>query len=235
MPLWDDNPFQRAVPPYVTWALIGTNLVIFLVESGMSDLGFKAMIATYGSTPAAIVRDAGYSPAVSPYLTLVTSQFLHADILHFFGNMIFLFVFGDDIEDAVGPLRFLGFYLACGIAADLAFVAGAPHSPVALIGASGAIAGVLAAYLMLRPCAKVTTLVFRVIIKVDAYWVIGAWVIWQIWQIASQAKDDVAYMAHVGGFVAGAALFPLLRRPGVRLFECLRGTDGGSPAAGASQ
>ena len=220
MPLWDDNPFKRAVPPYVTWALIATNLVVFLIESGLSDLAFKAMVATYGSTPAAIVRDAGYSPAVSPYLTLVTSQFLHADILHFFGNMIFLFVFGDDIEDALGPLRFLAFYLACGIAAALAFVASAPHSPVPLIGASGAIAGVMASYVMLRPCARITTFVLRVLVKVDAYWVIGAWALWQIWQIASQAKDDVAYMAHFGGFVAGAALFPLLLRPGVLLFQC---------------
>jgi membrane associated rhomboid family serine protease len=199
----------------------------------MTDVGYKAMVATYGATPAAIVRDAGYSPAVSPYLTLVTSQFLHADFLHFLGNMFFLYVFGDDIEDALGPLRFLAFYLLCGMAAVLAFVAGTPHSPIALIGASGAIAGVLAAYLMLRPCAKVTTLVFRFVVKLDAYWVIGAWGLWQIWQIAAEAKDGVAYMAHVGGFFAGAALFPLMRPRSVRLFECFRKPDD-APATEAS-
>ena len=102
MPLYDENPFQRTTPPYVTLCLIGANLVVFLIESGMTHIGYKAMLATWGATPAAIVRDAGYSPAVSPYLTLVTSQFLHADFLHFLGNMFFLFVFGDDIEDALG-------------------------------------------------------------------------------------------------------------------------------------
>jgi membrane associated rhomboid family serine protease len=231
MPLWDDNPFKRAVPPYVTWGLIAINLIVFLVESGMSDLGFKAMVATYGTTPAAVVRDSGYSPAVPAYLTLVSSLFLHSDILHFLGNMIFLFVFGDDIEDAMGPFRFVGFYLLCGIAAALAFVGSAPHSPVPLIGASGAIAGVLAAYLMLRPCAKITTLLFRFIVQLNAYWVISMWALWQVWQLWSQPKDDVAYMAHVGGFIAGAALFPLMRRSGVRLFQCIPAEERPDPPA----
>ena len=231
LPLWDDNPFKRAVPPYVTWGLIGLNLVVFLFESGLSDLGFKAMVATFGTTPAAVMRDSGYSPAVSPYFTLVSSLFLHSDILHFLGNMIFLFVFGDDIEEATGPLRFVAFYLLCGIAAALAFVASAPHSPVPLIGASGAIAGVLAAYLMLRPCAKITTLMFRFIVQLNAYWVISAWALFQVWQLMSQPKDDVAYMAHVGGFMAGAALFPLMRRRGVRLFQCVRAAERADPPA----
>ena len=235
MPLYDENPFKRATPPYVTLFLIGTNLVVFLIESGMTDIGYKAMLATWGATPAAIVRDAGYSPAISPYLTLVTSQFLHGDFLHFLGNMFFLFVFGDDIEDALGPVRYLAFYLVCGIAAALAFVATTPHSPIPLIGASGAIAGVLAAYLMLRPCAKVTTLVFRFVVKLDAYWVIGAWGVWQIWQLSTEAKDGVAYMAHVGGFAAGAALFALMRPAGVQLFECFsKSEESDTPAAGAS-
>jgi len=230
MPLWDTNPFKRTVPPYVTFALISINVVVFLVEAGAPD-GGRAMIATFGVTPAALIRDIGVSAAVSPPLTLVTSLFLHADFMHILGNMVFLFVFGDDVEEALGRLRFIGFYLVCGVAASLAYVWGAPHSPIPLIGASGAIAGVLAGYLMFRPCQKVSVLVFRFVVRVDAFWVIGGWALWQLWQVTAQAQDGVAYMAHVGGLVAGAALFPLMRLPGIDLFDCIEERE--EPAAQA--
>src|SRR5438128_1510512 len=114
LPLWDTNPFKHRVLPYVTFTLIAANVLVFLVETGSTDEGMRAMIATYGVTPAALVRDAGVSAAVPPYLTLFTSLFVHADFMHLLGNMIFLFVFGDDIEEALGWLRFIAFYLACG-------------------------------------------------------------------------------------------------------------------------
>jgi membrane associated rhomboid family serine protease len=228
MPLWDTNPFKRDVPPYVTFALLAINVVVFLVEAGAADEG-RAMIATFGVTPAALVRDIGVSAAVPAPLTLLTAMFLHADFMHLLGNMVFLFVFGDDVEEALGPLRFIAFYLVCGIAASLAYVWAAPHSPIPLIGASGAIAGVLAAYLMFRPCQKVLVFVFRIVLRLHAYWVIGGWAAWQLWQVTVQAQDGVAYMAHVGGLAAGAVLFPFLRLPGIDLFACIE--KGGPPVA----
>ena len=231
LPLHDNVPTRTF--PIVTIGLIAANVLVFLFEVGATDESMRAMVATYGVTPAALIRDTGVSAAVSPYLTLFTSLFLHADFMHLIGNMIFLFVFGDDIEEALGWLRFIAFYFACGIGASLAFVASAPHSPIPLVGASGAIAGVLAAYLMFRPCQKVTVLLLRFIVKLSAYWVIGGWAVLQLWQISVQAQDGVAYMAHVGGLVVGAILFPLMRQPWVELFSC--DEDSSEAPAGGSE
>ena len=153
-------------------------------------------------------------------LTLITYQFLHANFWHVFGNMVFLFVFGDDIEELIGHWRFLVFYLACGVGAGLAFILSAPGAATELIGASGAVAGVIAAYLMFRPCAKVTVLLGLIPLRIRAFWVIGGWALWQIFEATSRAQGGVAYWAHVGGLATGAALFLFMRPPGVRLFEC---------------
>jgi membrane associated rhomboid family serine protease len=149
-------------------------------------------------------------------------MFLHADVGHIFGNMIFLWVFGDDVEEALGRRRFLAFYLLCGVIGALAFVASDPTFDGPLIGASGAISGVVIAYAMWRPCAKVTVLVSVIPLRISAYWVIGAFVLTQLWNLESAGKSDVAYWCHLGGMLAGAALFPLMRLPGVQLFECVR-------------
>jgi membrane associated rhomboid family serine protease len=156
-------------------------------------------------------------------------MFLHGSILHIVGNMVFLWVFGDDIEEALGHGRFLAFYLACGVCAGIAFVLSDPNSSIELIGASGAIAGVLAAYLLFRPCAKVTVLIIWLPVRVRSFWVIGGWAIWQFYEIANRVQDGVAYWTHVGGLVAGAILFVLMRPPGVELFECAD-----TPPAGGS-
>jgi membrane associated rhomboid family serine protease len=140
--------------------------------------------------------------------------------MHVFGNMIFLFVFGDDIEEALGHWRFLAFYLACGICSGLAFVASDPSSTTGLIGASGAVAGVIAAYLLFRPCAKVTCLLGLIPLRLRAYWIIGIWAVWQFIDAAGRVDDGVAYWAHVGGLITGAILFVMMRPAGVRLFEC---------------
>ena len=147
-------------------------------------------------------------------------MFLHANFMHVFGNMIFLFVFGDDIEEVLGHWRFLGFYFACGIGAGLTFVLSDPSSTTELIGASGAVAGVISAYLLFRPCAKVTVLLGLIPLRLRAYWVIGGWAICQVFEVASRIQDGVAYWAHVGGLITGAILFVVMRPPGVRLFEC---------------
>jgi membrane associated rhomboid family serine protease len=237
MPLWDDNPLTLPKLPVATWGLIIANVVVFIVESVASPQ-LQSTLLTYALIPAALTNTAGVPPGVSPYVTLVTYQFLHADVLHILGNMLFLWIFGDDIEEAMGPLRFILFYLGCGIAAGLAFTASAPHAATPLIGASGAIAGVLSAYLMLKPCHKVLVfipwfilwIIFRPVVRLAAYWVLGAWILTQFWSISVQTTDQVAYMAHVGGLVAGAVLFPLLRYRTVKLFECIRETTAPPPA-----
>jgi membrane associated rhomboid family serine protease len=219
-PLYDDNPFKLPRPPFVTWGLIAVNIIIFLVEIG-SDESAKAILASFAANPAAIAHDVHTTGPVPPELTLVTSMFLHGGWEHLLGNMIYLWVFGDDIEEALGPLRFLIFYLLCGIVAALVFVAFNMHSTTPLIGASGAISGVLAAYLLLRPCARVSVFVLRVFVRVRAYWVIGFWALLQIFLLSQHSDDGVAYLAHVGGLAAGAILFFVMRPAGVELFQCI--------------
>jgi membrane associated rhomboid family serine protease len=219
LPLYDDNPFKLPVKPIVTWLLILANFVVFFVEIGSTDASTEAMVKAFGLTPTALLAApfAGSPPA---FVTTVSYMFLHADWMHIFGNMIFLWVFGDDIEEALGRFRFLLFYFLCGIVGGLVFVASGPQFGGPLIGASGAISGVVIAYLMFRPCAKVTVLVSIIPLRISAFWVIGAFVLTQIVNLES-AGSDVAYWAHLGGMLAGGALFPLMRRPGVNLFECM--------------
>jgi membrane associated rhomboid family serine protease len=222
MPLWDENPFKRAAFPFVTFGLIAANVAIFIYELTLSDEALKELFVTFGVTPAAIMRGSNLGAAMPSALTLVTSPFLHADLGHLVGNMIFLFVLGDDVEDATGRLRFLVFYVLCGIGASLAFAVTVPDTLDPLVGASGAVAGVVCAYLMLRPCAKVYVLLWPIVLRLAAYWIVGAWILVQLWQVLFQAQDEVAYMAHLGGLAIGALLFPLLRKKGVRLFQCMK-------------
>jgi membrane associated rhomboid family serine protease len=220
-PLYDDNPFKRARVPYVTWGLILLNVGIYLFEAGSTDNAVKALFASFAATPAAITHQAPSAGWLPPELTLISYMFLHGGWEHILGNMIYLWVFGDDIEDALGPLRFLAFYLLTGIGAGLFFAFLNRKSTMPLVGASGAISGILAAYLLLRPCAKVSVFVLRFVVRVRAYWVIGGWVLLQLYQIANQTNDGVAYVAHGGGLIAGALLFLLMRPAGVHLFECV--------------
>lgn len=218
-PIYDDNPFKRATPPYVTWGLIAANVLVFFVEMG-SDTTERAMIASFGVSPAEFLHPVAGAGFWHGPLALVTCMFLHGGWMHLIGNMVYLSVFGDDIEDALGPLRFLVFYLLSGMAAGLFHILLNPASTVPLVGASGAIAGVLAAYLMLRPCALVTAFVLRIVTRIKAYWLIGGWIVLQAAQLLGNTQDGVAYGAHVGGLIAGAALFYVLRPKGVQLFEC---------------
>ena len=220
-PLYDDNPLKLPVPPFATWGLIALNVLIFLIQVSADSATAHAIVAAFGATPAALIREVHTSGALPPEATLVTSMFLHGGWDHLLGNMVYLFVFGDDIEEALGWVRFLAFYLLCGVLAALGFVALNIHSTTPLVGASGAISGVLAAYMLLRPCAKVSVLVLRVVIRVRAYWVIGGWILLQLFYFGSHADDGVAYAAHLGGLIAGAALFWLMRPGNVELLECV--------------
>lgn len=221
MPLYDDNPFRLRHPPIVTWSLMGVSLFIFLVEFSTRN-SLEEMITRYGLVPAAFVGDGFVPGALPPALTLFSYMFLHADIFHFFGNMLFLWVFGDNVEEALGRVRFLFFYVACGVLSALVFIASDLHSDIPLIGASGAIAGVVVAYVMLRPCARILVLVSIIPLRLSAYWVVGAFVVMQFINLGSASKSEVAYWCHIGGMAAGAALLLVLRPAGVRLFQCMR-------------
>jgi membrane associated rhomboid family serine protease len=218
MPLWDHNPLKWPTPPYVMWLLVLINFGLFFYQAGTGQLDQADRLA--GLVPVALTSG-GIPGALPAPLTLVTSMFLHGNFMHVFGNMLFLFVFGDDIEEVLGHWRFLGFYLACGICGGLAFVLSDPGSTTVLIGASGAVAGVIAAYLMFRPCAKVTCLLGVIPLRIRAYWVIGSWALWQVIEASIRQQDGVAYWAHVGGLVSGAVLFAVMRPAGVKLFDCV--------------
>lgn len=237
MPLWDDNPLKFPRLPIVTWGLVAANILVFIFQAA-TPANLQSVFDLFALTPASLSEAVANSP-VSPYETLLTYMFLHANTLHLLGNMIFLAIFGDDVEEAMGPWRFIVFYLLSGIVAGLVFAASSPQSTTPLVGASGAIAGVLAAYLMFRPCQKVAVflpwfilwLFVRPVVRIDAGWVLGFWILTQLWAISVQSQDGVAYMAHVGGFAAGAVLFPLLRYRSVRLFECVREAPAPGPQA----
>ncbi|HWP25846.1 MAG TPA: rhomboid family intramembrane serine protease [Xanthobacteraceae bacterium] len=221
MPLWDENPFTRPVKPVVTWLIIAANVVVFFIEVAADEETTSALIKTYALTPVALTQPTSFFANLPADLTLATYMFLHADVVHLLSNMIFLFVFGDDVEQALGRLRFIGFYFACGIVGGLVFAASAPQSAIPLIGASGAVSGVIVGYLMLRPCAKIKVMLFPFFFRLSAFWVIGSYVVIQVVRLAMQPDDDVAYWCHIGGLIAGAALFPIMRQPGVALFECI--------------
>jgi membrane associated rhomboid family serine protease len=222
VPIYDDNPFAPPVKPVVTWCLIAANLAIYFYEVTASQLALDRMLDTFSLTPAAFtgeIEARGWLPA---WATVITYQFFHADIAHIVGNMVFLWVFGDDIERAVGRWRFLAFYLLCGVVGGLAFVANDPQSRIELIGASGAIAGVVVAYVMLRPCAKITVLLGIIPLRISAYWVVGLFVLTQLWNLGASSKSEVAYWAHFGGMLAGGLLFPLIKPSQVKLFQCMQ-------------
>jgi membrane associated rhomboid family serine protease len=222
VPLYDDNPFAAPVKPVVTWCLIAANLAVFFYEAGASQLALDRMIDTFSLTPAAFVGDIeplGWVPALA---TVFTYQFFHADIAHLLGNMVFLWVFGDDVERALGRWRYLAFYLLCGVVGGLVFIANDLHSRIELIGASGAIAGLVVAYVMLRPCAKITVLLGIIPLRISAYWVVGLFVLTQLWNLGASSKSEVAYWCHFGGMLAGGILFPLMKPWRVKLFQCMQ-------------
>lgn len=222
VPIYDDNPFGPPVKPVVTWCLIAINVAVYLYEAGAGQIALDRVIDTFSLTPAALIGDIGARGWVPALATLVTYQFFHADIAHLLGNMVFLWVFGDDIERALGRARYLAFYLLAGVGGALVFVAYDPHSGIELIGASGAIAGVVVAYLMLRPCAKITVLIGIIPLRISAYWVVGVFVLTQLWNLGASSKSEVAYWCHFGGMVSGGLLFPLLKPSWVKLFQCMQ-------------
>jgi membrane associated rhomboid family serine protease len=209
-PLGDDNSARRSIP-VVTYALIALNVLVFLVELNGGD----AFIKQWAFVPQRFGTDpAGQVP------TVFSAMFMHGGWLHLGGNMLYLWIFGDNVEDEFGPFKFLAFYLLCGIAATFAQYYVSMRSTVPNVGASGAIAGVLGAYILMFPSARVNVLVYNQIVAMPAVIVLGLWIVLQLFSgvgsiaTTSQTTDQggVAYMAHVGGFVAGFLLTFLFRR-----------------------
>jgi membrane associated rhomboid family serine protease len=222
LPLYDERERKRVSQPFVTWALVVLNVAVFAAELGTPPAAQETLIQTFGFTPAILRGDVANAHAFPVLLTPITDMFIHLGWDHLLGNMLFLMIFGDNVEDALGHLRYLAFYVACSFASDLAYFLSNAHSTVPAVGASGAISGVVAAYLMIRPCAKVEVLFVIIPVALSAYWVIGLFTLTQLWNVLAHTQDGVAYWAHIGGMLAGAALLPLLRHPDVVLIECVR-------------
>jgi membrane associated rhomboid family serine protease len=210
-PIGDDDSARRTAP-IVTYVLIALNLLFFFVELS----GGEPFIEHWSVVPRRLLANPG-----GDFLTIFTSMFMHAGWLHLGGNMLYLWIFGDNVEDSFGHLKFLIFYLVCGVAATLAQLAFSVGSNVPNLGASGAIAGVLGGYILLFPRGQVKVLMGRSVIPMPALVVIGLWIVLQfvsgIGSITSSAQTGgVAYMAHIGGFLAGVVLTFLLRATATR-------------------
>jgi len=203
IPLRDENPTSRV--PYVTILLIALNIVIF-AAGAVFPQGVEQSALRFGAIPYEITHFHSLDQAlrVPPLLTLLTSIFIHGSLFHLLGNMLYLWIFGNNVEDVLGSFRFVVFYLACGLAAGLTQVAATPGSRLPMIGASGAIAGVLGAYWVLFPRARVLTLVFLFVVPVPAGIVLGLWFVAQLLNVG--LGGGVAWFAHIGGFLAGIGL-----------------------------
>jgi len=220
IPLRDSNPTERF--PLVTVLLIVVNGIVFLYELSLGEKGAQAMLGAFALVPARLASGNLPVPGTVPVgVTVLTSMFLHGGFLHVIGNMLYLWIFGNNVEDAMGRLRFAVFYLLCGTAAAMGHAFLNLRSTVPMIGASGAVSGVLGAYLLLYPRARVLTLFilgfFVRLIEVPALVVLGFWFVLQFLNalIASGAGGGVAWYAHLGGFAAGMVLVGLFKRRGV--------------------
>jgi membrane associated rhomboid family serine protease len=211
IPLKDENPTRTT--PVVTVALIAINVAVFGYELSLDSAGLERFVLGAGIVPYEITHmvDVGPAAAMPIPLTMVTGMFLHGGILHLAGNMLYFWIFGNNVEDSMGHLRFAGFYLFCGFAASFIYIISVPDSRLPMIGASGAIAGILGAYAILFPRARVWTLVifffFVRMVSVPAFVLLGLWFLLQIGSIGRGGQ--VAWFAHVGGFAAGALLVRL--------------------------
>ena len=216
LPLRDQNPTVRL--PAVTVALIVANTAIFAFEFFLPPPALDRFIATWAVIPVNLVGN----PSPTTVATVFTAMFLHGGILHVGGNMLYLWIFGNNIEDRMGHVLFLAFYLLCGIAATFAQVAADANSPIPNIGASGAIAGVMGAYILLYPRARVLSLLFFGyfirLVSVPAVLVLGYWIVIQLFSgfvsLGTASTGGVAWFAHIGGFIAGLVLVNIFaRRP----------------------
>ncbi len=233
LPLFDDNPPSRR--PLITWMIMMVCILVFLYQTGLENESERIFIYSYGAIPVLILGTEirpDFFAALPSEATVITSVFMHGGWLHLGGNMLYLWIFGDNVEDAMGAVKFTIFYLLCGIAATLSHIVIDPSSITPLVGASGAIAGILASYLMLFPHAKVRTLVFIIVfvrwVSLPAIAVLMGWLLIQFLSAPTSLNGNaggVAYFAHLGGFAAGFILTPFFKRRGMVIFPPRQGAE----------
>ena len=225
IPLHDDNPTERT--PFITVAFIAACTLVFFYQAALPPQPGEAFIFQYGAIPALLFGQADLPPTMSvtvpAYTTLVTSMFLHGGWMHLIGNMLYLWIFGNNVEDVMGHVRFIVFYLVCGVLAALSHAITDPSSTVPMVGASGAISGVLGAYILLFPHARVLVFIPGLgMTSVAAGIVLGMWFLMQLLSggmSIGHTGGGVAFFAHIGGFVAGMALIGFFKRPEVPFFS----------------
>lgn len=224
IPIHDDSPTRH--PPVLTTLFIAACVVMFLWQISGGPAHQQNVIYALGVIPSVLLGNAYLDPQlvwVPVFATVITSMFLHGGWMHLIGNMLYLWVFGNNVEDAMGHVRFVFFYLICGIAAVFAQTLPNPDSAIPMVGASGAISGVLGAYLLLLPRARVLVMIpfgfYFHTMRLPAAIVLGLWFILQLVNslLADPGEGGVAFGAHIGGFIAGMVLIPLFKRRGVRL------------------
>ncbi|MEK7803380.1 MAG: rhomboid family intramembrane serine protease [Deltaproteobacteria bacterium] len=217
IPLKDDNP--KSTFPFVTIFIITANILVYIYQLTLGTKTVESFILSAGAIPYEITHFVDTAPVdlIRPPLTLFSAMFIHGGLLHVAGNMLYLWIFGDNIEDRLGHVRFAVFYVLTGLIASIAHVITVPDSTIPMIGASGAVAGILGAYFLLYPRAHVLTLIFFFffvdIVRIPALIFLGLWFVFQI--LSSGAGGGIAWYAHIGGFVGGVLLVKLFekRRP----------------------
>lgn len=238
-PLFDDNPSRRT--PWVAWIIIALCVLVFIWQQSLPPQAERLAYYQFGFVPAN-ASGAALLPSeivvVPAWATVITAMFLHGGWMHIGGNMLYLWIFGDNVEDSMGAVKFLVFYILCGGAAALAQFAIDPASRVPMVGASGGIAGILGAYLVLHPRAAIRTFILIVIfvrfINLPAWLVLGIWIGGQFLAVPGAlegADGGVAYFAHIGGFMAGMVLIPFFKRADIPLF----GADDAPPERRSGQ
>jgi len=224
LPIGDDNPHTKF--PIVNYTMIGLCVAVFFWQMSLPQGADEAAVYMFGLVPGDLLGTTRVTADRLPaWMTIFTSMFLHGGVMHLLGNMGYLWIFGDNIEASLGSRRYLIFYILCGVAAGLAQTIAAPLSDVPMIGASGAISGVLGAYMMLHPRANIRVFVW--IIIYFSVWNVPAFIVLGIWfggQLLSSVNVDpgepgIAFMAHIGGFIAGAVLVFFFKKRDVRVFE----------------
>jgi membrane associated rhomboid family serine protease len=218
IPIYDDNPALGK--PLLVITIIAVCIIIWFWQSGLSYQDNNTVIINFGLTPKVFLS----GPLLS-FFTLFTSMFMHGGFMHLAGNMLYLWIFGDNIEGALGHFRFILFYFLCGIAAAFTQILSAPDSAIPMIGASGAVSGVLGAYLIFYPRARIRTFVFLGIfitfLRLPAILLLGFWILVQVISavISNPGSPGVAWFAHLGGFFMGMLLAPLLKKPNISIFQ----------------
>ena len=218
IPIYDDNPALGK--PLLVITIIVVCIIIWFWQSGLSYQDNNAVIVNFGLTPKVFLS----GPLLS-FFTLFTSMFMHGGFMHLAGNMLYLWIFGDNIEGALGHFRFVIFYFLCGTAAAFTQILSAPDSTIPMIGASGAVSGVLGAYLIFYPRARIRTFVFLGIfitfLRLPAVLLLGFWILGQVISavVSNPGSPGVAWFAHLGGFFMGMLLAPLLKKPNISIFQ----------------